>query len=138
MGLISILILAPLGPFLHRFTYHIPLFLLFVFIGTLIYNLVAFPFSANNRLKVYFIQTVDLESGINRVALTGVQPYVRDIIDYIPSASGQEIDCSLALHGRAGLTTCTWAGPAPRVVSNVPDGAPPSLGYNGWLEYNVS
>ncbi|KAH0542868.1 hypothetical protein FGG08_002728 [Glutinoglossum americanum] len=138
MSLISILILAPLGPFLHRFTYHIPLFILLVFIGTLIYNLVAFPFSANNRLKVHFIQTVNLESGINRVSLTGVQPFVRGIIGDIPSASGQKIDCSPAVRGGVGLTTCSWTGPAPRVVGNVPDGAPPSLGYEDWLHYNAS
>jgi len=138
MGLISILILAPLGPFLHRFTYHIPVFLLSILIGTLIYNLVAFPFSAGNRLKVYFIQEVDLESGINRVSLTGVQPYVRDIINHIPSASGQDVDCSAASRGKAGLTTCTWEGLPPRVVRNVPDGAPPSLGYRSWLGYNIS
>ncbi|KAI9775249.1 MAG: hypothetical protein M1839_001367 [Geoglossum umbratile] len=138
MGLVSILILAPLGPFLHRFTYHIPVFLLSILIGTLIYNLVAFPFSAGNRLKVYFIQAVDLESGINRVSLTGVQPYVRDIINHIPSASGQHVDCSVANRGRPGLTTCAWEGLPPRVVRNVPDGAHPSLGYRSWLGYNVS
>ncbi|KAH0548072.1 hypothetical protein GP486_008188, partial [Trichoglossum hirsutum] len=141
MGLVSILILAPLGPFLHRFTYHIPLFLLLVLIGTLIYNLVAFPFSANNRLKIYFRQTVDLDSGVNRVELTGAQPYVRDAINYIPSASGQKIDCFPALGGRVSLTTCTWAGPEPRVVGNVSsDGEflSSSGGYNDWLEYKVS
>src|SRR5438046_1945624 len=67
IALFSIILLLPLGPFAHRFTYHIPYFLFLVFVGTLIYNLVAFPFSASNRYKAYFIQTVDLESGQNEV-----------------------------------------------------------------------
>jgi hypothetical protein len=138
MGLLSILLLSPLSPFLHRFTFHIPTFLFFIFVGTLTYNLVAFPFSANNRLKVYFIQTVDLESGINRAALSGAQPYVKNIISQIPSAMGKRIDCSDATRGRAGLTTCTWEGIPPRVVANVPDSVPPSLGFSDWLEFNVS
>jgi uncharacterized membrane protein len=37
----------------------IPLFLLFVFIGTMIYNLVAFPFADSNRLKLFFLQEVE-------------------------------------------------------------------------------
>jgi hypothetical protein len=39
------LLLAPIGPFVHRFTYHVPTFVFLVCIATIIYNLVAFPFS---------------------------------------------------------------------------------------------
>jgi hypothetical protein len=39
------LLLAPIGPFVHRFTYHVPTFVFLICIATMIYNLVAFPFS---------------------------------------------------------------------------------------------
>jgi hypothetical protein len=39
------LLLAPTGPFIHRFTYHVPVFLFLICIATVVYNLVAFPFS---------------------------------------------------------------------------------------------
>src|SRR5437016_5954298 len=133
MGLLSILLLAPLSPFLHRFTFHIPMFLFLIFVGTLIYNLVAFPFSANNRLKVYFIQDVDLDTGKNNVSLTGVHDYVRSIMETIPSAAGQDIQCLYDTRGKAGLTKCPWEGLAPKVVKNVSDGEPPENGYRDWL-----
>jgi hypothetical protein len=39
------LLLAPIGPFIHRFTFHVPAFIFLICIATVIYNLVAFPFS---------------------------------------------------------------------------------------------
>ncbi|KAI9854425.1 MAG: hypothetical protein M1824_000351 [Vezdaea acicularis] len=137
-SIFSVLILLPLTPFLHRFTYHIPFFLFLVFTGTLIYNLIAFPFSDNNRLKVYFAQTVNLETGTNNVSLTGMQPYVREIVDSIPSSAGQTIDCSEDLRGKAGLQKCIWHGIAPNVVPAYPSGVPPERGYTHWLDFNAT
>lgn len=134
----SIFLLLPLGPFAHRFTYHIPAFLLLVFVGTLIYNLTAFPFSANNRYKAYFIQAVDLESGQNEVGLFGLEQYIRLITAAIPSAAGQTISCLSREEVRSGLQYCSWTGLSPRVVRNVADGVPPERGYAEWLSYNVS
>lgn len=138
IAVFSIIILLPLGPFTHRFTYHIPSFLFLIFVGTLIYNLVAFPFSANNRYKAYFLQTVDLESGQNQVALFGLEDYIRQIITSIPSAAGQSILCISRDEVKSGLKYCSWKGLAPRVIPNVPVGAPPEKGYAEWLSYNVS
>jgi hypothetical protein len=138
IAVFSIMLLLPLGPFVHRITYHIPSFLFLIFVGTLIYNLVAFPFSANNRYKAYFIQTVDLETGENQVALLGLEDYVRLIIASIPSAAGQNIDCTSREEIRSGVVQCSWEGIAPMVVPNVPSGVPPEKGYAGWLSYNVS
>jgi hypothetical protein len=39
------LLLAPTGPFIHRFSYHVPTFVFLICVATIIYNLVAFPFS---------------------------------------------------------------------------------------------
>ncbi|KAH8815919.1 aminopeptidase-like protein [Xylogone sp. PMI_703] len=133
----SVLLLWPIGPFAHRLTHHIPSFLLLVFVGTLIYNLVAFPFSINNRYKAYFQQNVDLDTGINTVILTGVEEYIRDIISYIPSASGQKIKCESRPQVRSGLKFCSWEGLSPNVVPTQ-DGIPPEKGYQEWLSFNVT
>jgi Peptidase family M28 len=138
VALFSLLIILPLGPFMHRITHHLPSFLFLVFIGTLIYNLVAFPFSAQNRYKAYFQQTVDLDSGLNRVTLVGLEEYIRDIISYIPSAAGQTIDCTTNAMIRSGLDFCSFEGPAPQVIDKLPIGIPPEKGYDSWLTYNVS
>ncbi|KAL4871739.1 putative zinc metalloprotease [Aspergillus spectabilis] len=106
-------LLSPILPFIHRYTYHIPLFLLAVFIGTLIYNLVAFPFSDSNRLKLFFIQEVDLDTGLNTASLTGVEPFVHDVAFGLPSAAGQNVTC-----GPLGdRTKCSWGGIPPHVVA---------------------
>jgi len=136
--LFSILLVLPLTPFMHRITHQIPSFLFLVFVGTLIYNLSAFPFSANNRYKAYFQQTVDLESGINRVYLIGLEEYIRDIISYIPSASGQPISCTHNPAIRDGVAFCAYEGPAPKVVDNVKESVPPEKAFHTWLTYNVT
>jgi Peptidase family M28 len=140
IAIFSILILAPIGPFLHRFTYHIPLFLLLALIGTLIYNLVADPFSPANRLKLYFIQEVNLESGINQVSLAGIGDggFLRSAIATIPSAAGQEIKCSSTSEGKAGLIKCSWPGLPPKVASNPYSNIPPESQYSSWITFNTS
>lgn len=138
VALFSILLLLPLAPFIHRITPHIPIFLFIVFVGTLVYNLLVFPFSENNRYKAYFQQTVDLDSGINHVTLVGIEDYVRNIISYIPSAAGQDICCTNRPTIRDGLRFCSYEGLAPKVVDNVKDGIPAEKGYSDWLTYNVT
>ncbi|KAG7007530.1 vacuolar membrane protease [Physcia stellaris] len=133
----SILILAPLGPFLHRYTFHIPTFLFLIFAGTLIYNVIAFPFSGNNRLKLYFMQNVDLDTGISRVSLTGVgDPYMSETIASLPSSAGQEPSCVPSIL-RKGLTECSWNGLAPAVVKSPHPDIPPLYNYADWLTYHV-
>ena len=141
IAILSVLLFAPLGPFLHRYTYHIPLFLMLVFAGTTIYNLTAFPFSANNRLKLYFVQEVDLDSGINTVSLTGIDPktgpFLKDAIASLPSSAGQSLSCTPSKR-RRDLTECSWHGLPPRVVPNTHPDVPPEIGYADWLTFNVS
>jgi hypothetical protein len=138
VALFSILLVLPITPFMHRVTHQIPTFLFLVFVGTLIYNLSAFPFSTNARYKAYFQQTVDLESGINRVYLIGLEEYIRDIISFVPSASGQTISCDKKPTIRDGVVFCSYEGPAPKVVDNVKDGVPPEKAFHDWLTYNVT
>lgn len=139
IAVFSVLLLAPLGPFVHRFGYQIPTFLFLVAVGTCVYNLTAFPFSPNARLKVYFVQHVDLDIGINTVSLTGLEDYVRDIVAEMPSAAGQEIKCGAPDYAaRSGLSKCMWEGIAPNVVPLAHPEIPPEKGYQDWLSYNIT
>ncbi|KAF2746740.1 putative zinc metalloprotease [Sporormia fimetaria CBS 119925] len=133
---LTTLILAPAGPFIHRFTYHIPIALLLVCAGTLIYNLIAFPFSSDHRLKVYFIQQVDLDTGANAVSLTGLNEYVQKVIQDIPSARGQDINCTTPeVASRAKLIKCSWTGLPARVV---PAASTNQSYFDTWLDYSVA
>ncbi|KAJ4348838.1 uncharacterized protein N0V89_010216 [Didymosphaeria variabile] len=134
---LTAILAAPAGPFIHRFTYHIPTFLLFVCIGTVIYNLVAFPFSRDHKLKVYFQQQVDLDTGANTVSLTGVDGFVQDIIKEIPSAQGKDLNCTTPdVATRKELTKCSWAGLPAHVVPNL---SPYSnhTKPTSWLDYSL-
>jgi hypothetical protein len=138
---LSMLLLAPVAPFIHRFNYPIPSFLFFICVGTVIYNLIAFPFSESARLKVYFLQQVDLDTGINEVSLTGLMPYVKDIIGFIPSAAGQNLNCSLPDYAaRQGLSKCTWQGIAPDVRNGegVPKVVGLEKGFKHWVNFNAT
>ncbi|KAF2688869.1 putative zinc metalloprotease [Lentithecium fluviatile CBS 122367] len=135
---LTTLLVAPTGPFIHRFTYHVPTFLFFVCIGTVIYNLVAFPFSREHRLKVYFVQQVDLDSGVNTVSLTALDGYVQHIIKEIPSAQGRSINCTTPdIATRKELTKCAWEGLPAQVV---PKASPFSNNTHpaSWLDYSIT
>ncbi|KAJ9620477.1 hypothetical protein H2203_007683 [Taxawa tesnikishii (nom. ined.)] len=146
---LSVLLLLPTAPFLHRMTYQIPTFLFFVFVATLIYNLLAFPFSRDARLKIYFTQRMDLDHGNNTVALVGLNPYVRDIALSMPSAAGHGVSCGgkyVPWASRNGLEACTWAGLEPRVVpSGYSNGKEEKkkkekktkTPYKSWLEFDA-
>ncbi|EAT86623.1 protease [Parastagonospora nodorum] len=137
-ALLTTLLLAPIGPFIHRFTWHVPTFVFLVCVATVIYNLVAFPFSREHRLKVYFVQQVDLATGNNRVSLTGVDGYVQRIVADLPSAQGEQINCTTPeAANRKELMTCTWPGLPAQVVtrasrfSNKTD-------TDGWLDFSIT
>lgn len=133
----SILVILPVGPFAHRITHHIPTALFLVFIATLIYNLTAFPFSANNRHKAYFQQRVDLDTGVNTVLVSGIDGYIHKITSTIPSAAGQAIICGSDPAFRGGMPTCQYEGPIPKVVGNANDDENPEIEPKYWLAYDA-
>ncbi|KAK7954245.1 peptidase family M28 [Apiospora saccharicola] len=137
VALMSVLVFTPLSPFIHRHSYHIPTLLLFVFIGTLIYNLAAFPFSPTSRMKFFFVQRLNLDTGINQVCLAGVESsFMDDIVSSLPSTAGQEI-VKQTSSARSDLTEYSWKGLAPRVVPT--NGTlPPEKTYSQWLSLNVT
>lgn len=139
VALFSLLLVLPLMPFMHRVTHHIPTFLLCVFIATLVYNLVAFPFSSNNKYKAFWQQTVDLDTGISTVKLGGIEEYLRLIIAELPSAAGKTVECRDSTT-RVGITDCAYDGSdiAPNVAGNVLDGVPPQKGYTDLVSIDVT
>ena len=136
IGTLTTLLVAPTGPFLHRFTHHVPTFLFFVLAGTLIYNLVAFPFSRDHRLKVYFLQEVDCDTGFNTVSITALEEYAPRVAREIPSAQGQIINCTDS-QTRKGLKRCAWSGLPPRVVPK-PVAPYSNSTFNTWLDYAIA
>lgn len=135
MAIFTILILSPLMPFLHRFTWHVPTFMLLVLLGTVIYNLTAFPFSPNNRLKLFFQQQVDLDSGINTVTFTGLSPYVEHAVRSLPDGKTRFTNCVATSPSGRGI--CKGPGVPPRVVDSN-SMLPPETQYRSWLNYNIS
>lgn len=139
VALFSILLLLPLMPFMHRITHHIPLFFLCVFIATLVYNLVAFPFSSNNKYKAFWQQTVDLDTGISTVKLGGMEEYLRLILAELPSAAGKVVECHDSTT-RVGMADCAYDGTdvPPNVAGNIVDGVPPQKGYADLVSIDVA
>ncbi|KAI9045754.1 M28 family metallopeptidase [Aspergillus affinis] len=132
VAVLTTLLLLPLLPFIHRYTYHLPMFLLLVLLGTLVYNLVAFPFSESNRVKLYFMQEVDLDNGSNRASLTGMPPFVEDVAKDLPSAAGQNVSCAWL----GNRSKCAWAGLTPLVTAQHPDERQPPMA--DWVSFNIS
>ncbi|KAG9245202.1 putative zinc metalloprotease [Calycina marina] len=138
VAIVSIFVLLPVTPFIHRISHQLPTFLFLVFAGTVIYNLLAFPFSSTNRYKAYFQQTIDLDGGVNSVTILGIEEYVRQIVSEIPSTSGQKLSCSKQKATRAGMSLCSYTGIPPQVVKNVKSGVPPQKGYKDWISLNIT
>ncbi|KAH8652146.1 hypothetical protein BX600DRAFT_386977 [Xylariales sp. PMI_506] len=106
----SILILLPLTPFTQRITHHVPMLLLVVFIGTLVFNLVVFPFSSSSRYKLYFQQDIDLDSGKSLVHYVGGEQYVRQALADLPSAMDKKVVCVAKSAARPDHAYCTYDG----------------------------
>ncbi|KAL7799925.1 peptidase family M28 domain-containing protein [Trichoderma ceciliae] len=107
VGIMTIFLLLPLTPFMHRITRHVPLFLFLVFIATFIYNLAAFPFSTNYRYKLFFQEIIDVDAETNVVSLSGLSEYVHAVVASVPSAIGQDVECGKS-PTRTGLVACEY------------------------------
>jgi hypothetical protein len=117
-AVMTIILILPLTPFIHRVTHHVPTFLLLVFIGTFIYNLAAFPFSVNHRFKFYFQEVVDLDKGTDYTTITGLEDFIRPVISSLPSVAGREPECKE--YKARDLTACSYdsSSLSPHLVNN--------------------
>lgn len=116
-ALCALLMVLPLAPFIHKLHWSLMTIAAVIFIASTLYNLLSFPFTPSEPLKVFFKQTVDLDSNTNRVYLEGVETYLRHrIIDEIPSsgASGGVWCSNKGI--RPLLHSCRWTGAMPAVA----------------------
>ncbi|KAG1734465.1 hypothetical protein EDB19DRAFT_1854474 [Suillus lakei] len=108
VSMLALLIVLPLAPFsmnMHRWLNSI---ILLIFVLSTLYTYLAFPFSQETPLKVYFAQTVDLDTSRVVTALTGPRQFLSTaIIPRFPSAFDQSINCTEA-SDKPGLQTCKW------------------------------
>ena len=139
MAVFSIILFSPLVPSIHRLSWHVPIFLLLVLVGTLAYNLVAFPFSESNRLKLFFQQSMDLDTGANNVSIIGVEPFVSMAVTHLPSAVTHSVSCEKS-SSYQDRTVCSWEGLPPNVVSSNMTALKKSSmkQYKTWLAFNAT
>jgi len=106
--MLALLIVLPLAPFsmnMHRWLNSI---VLLIFVLSTLYTYLAFPFSQETPLKVYFAQSVDLDTSRVVTALSGPRQFLSTvIIPRFPSAYNQALDCTDA-PDKLGLQTCKW------------------------------
>ncbi|EGX88965.1 peptidase family M28 family [Cordyceps militaris CM01] len=115
VGSLTVLLFLPLTPFIHRVNHPLPTFLFLAFIGTLIYNLSAFPFSSNYRFKYFFQQIIDVDLNTNEVSVYGIPEYTRGIIEALPGSAGKSIDCK-STESRVGVCVYDGSAQAPDVA----------------------
>jgi hypothetical protein len=108
VSMLALLIVLPLAPFsmnMHRWLNSI---ILLIFVLSTLYTYLAFPFSQETPLKVYFAQSVDLDTSRVVTALSGPRQFLSTvIIPRFPSAYNQALDCTDA-PDMLGLQTCKW------------------------------
>ncbi|KAG1716468.1 hypothetical protein ID866_672 [Astraeus odoratus] len=113
VSILALVIILPMAPFAINAHRLLTIAVLVIFIVTTLYAWLAFPFTQQDPLKVYFAQTVDLSpSGkhIERVttAFTGPKQYLQShILPHLPSAYNASVVCYDA-PDKLGLETCKW------------------------------
>jgi len=129
IGVLSFFTLLPLAPFVHKLHRFLFIFGLLVFVASAAINIFAFPFSQYSPLKIYFRQTLDLDTGRNEVILVGVTPFLHDsIIPQLPSATGKDVSCRSGVK-YPELKECSWDGHIPAIAPGSPQ---------DWLKVNTS
>lgn len=135
----------PVIPFTFKIHSAVASLFIIVFVFSTAYNLLAFPFSQTEPLKIFFQQTValgNISSPYPQIThattkLIGVDHYMKDlIIPKLPSAIGQNLTCSTKNATLQGLQICSWESallPSPGGhVSLSPVGA------DHWITANVT
>ncbi|KAF8337945.1 uncharacterized protein EI90DRAFT_3279558 [Cantharellus anzutake] len=117
-AIFSIMMVLPLAPFIHRIHCKPILLLALFFVIITLYNILTFPFSSSAPFKVYFKQTLDIETNTNHVYLRGARRYLEHpVVDSIPSSHSQEVICEQSFV-RLPLWSCRWSGIPPNVTQS--------------------
>jgi len=129
LGMVCLLIVLPLAPFMHKLSSSIALVLVLIFIVTGAYSLLALPFTATYPLKIYFQQSIDLDTGSNRVSLVGLPGMIApSVAPSVPDAWRKAVTCEFL--STRGLEMCTWdSGLTPAVASGEP---------SAWLSADIT
>ncbi|KZV82592.1 Zn-dependent exopeptidase [Exidia glandulosa HHB12029] len=118
----AILLFVPIAPFIHKIHHNVAVAVLLLLVISVPYVLLASSFSESAPLKVYFQQTVDLDTGANLVHINSLPGYAtRDIIPDLPSARGKNVTCGASEKRAWNLLDCSWSGYEPSVAPGSPD-----------------
>jgi hypothetical protein len=80
---------------------------------------------------------VDCATGTNRVSLTGIDGYIQRIVADLPSAQGEQINCTTPeIATRKELKTCTWSGLPAEVVPKATSFSNTTF-TDDWLKYSI-
>lgn len=129
---LSIVTLLPLAPYIHKVHRTFSILLTGVLVITILYNLLAFPFSQSNPLKIYFQQTMDLDSTANgsnnTVELVAVPGYLEKyIVPSTPSGDDAQrtgtVKCAPAGTRKIGLLSCRFPSLTPNVAPSTTRGS---------------
>jgi len=149
ISLLSLFIVLPLAPFVHKVHPSLTVVALFIFIVSTTYAWLAPPFTPNARIKVFFTQKVDLTNVTSAVSgpqltraitqLNVIEGYGARLTATLPS-SWSSIDDSeggqcIANKLRRGLTTCEWPVP-PALLPSIASAKDGDKGT--WLVANVT
>ncbi|KIM36870.1 hypothetical protein M413DRAFT_448810 [Hebeloma cylindrosporum] len=115
MGIMSFLIVIPMSPFTLKIHPWITSLLALVFVVMTMHNLVAFPFSQDVPLKVYFKQKVLVDIANpdhgpiqTLTTLVGATQYLEDyIVSELPSSWKSSVLCQ-GYHSSPRLSICSW------------------------------
>jgi len=148
MAAVAILFILPIFPFIHRFKWQLPIMLLFVCFGTAVFNLTSHPFNRDSRLKVNFVQRIDLDTGVNRVSVSGIRGWVREVVNNLPSVSRGYVAVNCTDHApfwasRPGHEACMWQGLAPQVMLGYGQDSNDHtrhdmLAFKDWIALNIT
>ena len=143
VSLLALLLILPMSPFSIKVHRWLTFLVLAIFVLATVYAWATFPFTHQAPLKLYFAQTVDLDSsgtGFDRIttALSGPKKFLLHyIIPELPSASGKSVECHDATD-RVGLQTCTWQVDKEMAPSPGGDSIPYNTTGLPWVTYSVA
>lgn len=140
-SLVSFAVILPLAPFSFKVHRYLTLVVLVTFLASTAYNALAFPFSKDAPLKVYFAQKLEFDLGNGTLlrdvtTLMGAPQYVDShIIPQFPSAWGKQRACTPHKRGVA----CAWAGGLlPSPGANTPATVAARPRAQAWLSVNAT